>query len=355
MEKIRVVQILSFLTFACSLSCSTGILKYEKNEPLDKNQEFQSVVKIEEVKTDDKKVIVENAPPKKEALILHKDKQVPAPKKEKKSKKTAKVSNKPEPVKVLSRQPDLEDKEGFAPGSRRPLVDPFHEGEIVTHRVSYFKMSAGELKLKVEPFQYVNGRKSYSFATEIKTLSIFNSIYAVDDRAVTYVDYEDLVPRVFNLHVKESGQLREAQAFFDIQKWKATYWETKVTKKSGEEKRKLEWDIEEYAQNVFSAAYYMRLFKWDLGKEYSFRVADDEKNIVFKGTAIRKERISTDAGEFDAIVIKPIITTHGVFTPMGDIYFWLSDDDRKYILKIESEIKIGTIVSEVTKIEPGTP
>lgn len=54
-----------------------------------------------------------------------------------------------------------------------------------------------------------------------------------------------------------------------------------------------------------------------------------------------------------AIKIKPEISVKGVFKPVGDIYIWLSDDDRKYPLRLESSIKIGTLVSEVTAIEPG--
>jgi hypothetical protein len=97
------------------------------------------------------------------------------------------------------------------------------------------------------------------------------------------------------------------------------------------------------------------VFQWEVGKENAFHVADDEKNLIFRAKAVRKEHISTDAGEFDAIVIRPEIELKGKFNPVGDNYIWLSDDDRKYILRIESKIKIGTLVSEVTEIHPGAP
>jgi hypothetical protein len=175
----------------------------------------------------------------------------------------------------------------------------------------------------------------------------------VKDTATTYVDYMDLVPHVFKLSVKETGQIKDAKGLFDQKNNKATYWEKKFTKKNGHEEEKKEWDIPSFSQNVYSAAYYMRLFKWELGKEYSFRVANAGENIVFKGKAIRKEKLETEIGDFDAIVVKPEFSIQGVFRPVGDIYFWLSDDDRKYILRIESSIKIGTIVSEIIKLTPG--
>ncbi len=339
----------------CALpGCTSKFLKYDKPDQLQKNEEFNQAVKIEKAEevpapgpAEPAPVVVQPPP----VLTKAKSKKV-----SRKKKTVTGVAHAEEtPAVPTPRQPDLEDMEGFPPGKRRPLVDPYRVGEVVTHDVHYFAVSAGELKLKVEPFQQVNGRKAYTFVTELKSSSLFSKFYSVDDRVETLVDFEDLVPRVFSLHVKETGQLREARSLFDMTKMSATYWEKKVTEKSGVEEKKQQWDILAYSQNVFSAAFYMRVFKWEVGKEYAFSVADDEKNLLFKGTALRKEKLQTDLGPFDAIVIKPVITTRGVFTPVGDIFIWLSDDEHKYVLRIESKIKIGTLVSEVTKIEPGKP
>lgn len=257
----------------------------------------------------------------------------------------------PAPAPVVH-EPDLEDGTGFV--GRRPLVDPFRVGEKVVHDVSYFKLSAGELTMQVGPYAMVNGKKAYNFITAIETYPKFSSlVYAVQDKAVTLLDFDTLVPRVFTLHVKETGQIKEARSIFDFDTLRATYWEKKVTEKNGAEEKKLDWEILPYSQNVFSAIFYMRLFKWEAGKEYSFRVADDGENIVFKGKAVRREVLETDVGTFPTVVVKPEITVKGVFKPMGDIFIWLTDDDRRLVLRIESKIKIGTLVSEVVRIEAG--
>lgn len=342
---INLKNILASLTATLLLASCSSIMKYEKSEQLKNINEFDKTVKIEQSPEEGAVPAVEAAPAVTPKTVAKKPvKKAPVVKAKVKSKAVV-------PAAPLVRQPDLEDTEGFAVGSRRPLVDPFRVGEVVTHSVSYFKLHAGELKLKVEKFAQVNGRKAYTFATEIKSASLFSSIYTAEDRVETLVDFDLLVPRVFALHVKESGQLKEARSFFDLDKNHATYWEKKVTKKDGEEEKKQEWEILPFSQNVFSAAFYMRIFKWDVGKEYAFRVADDEQNLVFKGTAIRKEVLDTDLGPMKAIVIKPQVMLKGAFKPMGDIFIWLSDDEHKYILRIESKIKIGTLVSEVTKIE----
>lgn len=271
-----------------ALGCGSSFLKYEKEDQLKNNDEFEKAVQIEmppEPVVVPETVATPTTPAKTEGKgVKAKEASSKAKVVEKKPGKAAAVVA---PERKLKREPDLEDSQGFE--GRRPLVDPFRVGEVVTHNVHYFKVSAGDLHLKVEPFVQVNGKRAYAFATEVKTSSLFSSFYSVDDRAVTLLDFEELIPRVFTLHVKESGQLREARSYFDFNKNQATYWEKKVTKKKGAEEKKLQWEILPYSQNVFSAIFYMRVFKWEVGKEIAFRVADDEENLVFRGRPLREK------------------------------------------------------------------
>lgn len=351
-----------FIFFAFFLgSCSTKYLKYDQEEKLKTNEEFEEVVKIQEVPVEESvpataaiPVPVEalqkdkSAKSKKDSALKTSQKVPVASQAKKKSKGSQTAEEKAAPP---VRQPELEDSLGFA--GRRPLVDPFRVGEKMVHDVHYFRVSAGRLTMSLSPFVQVNGRKSYSFLFDIETVGLFSQFYSVQDRATVLVDYEEMIPRVYTLNVKETGQLREARSFFDFDKGVATFWEKKYTEKNGHEERKESWEIQPYSQNVFSAIHYMRTFQWDVGKEISFRVADDKQNLVFKGKCLRREVIKTKVGQFTALVIKPEFTLQGKFKPVGENLIWISDDDRKYILRIESSIKIGTLVSEIVALEPG--
>src|SRR5690606_11755569 len=136
------------------------------------------------------------------------------------------------------------------------------------------------------------------------------------------------------LDVKESKQLKTVRSYFDWKKKKAFYWEKKIKKDSDNkvEEKKYDWDIKDYAQNMFSAVFYLRAFTLTPGKVISFRVADNKKNMVVKGHVLRRETIKTDIGELKTIVLKPEVQIDGVFKPMGDVHFWLTDDDRKMIV-----------------------
>lgn len=338
--------VLAFFFLTAVSGCANKVLQIDKTtEDSLKNEEFENAVQI---------VIPEEAPAP-PSLEPAKPQAVSKPQTVAKPivrpSAPAKNSTKSGPPKVEKRQPDIESDLGFA--GRRPVKDPFRVGEKVIHAVTYLKMHAGNMKLEVGPFAQVNGKKAYNFKTSITTTPFFSRFYSVDDYVNVLVDFETLIPHLFRLHVRESAQVKEAQMLFDLDKNTAKYWEKKITEKRGTQEKKLEWDILPFSQNVFSTAFYMRNFQWATGQENSFRVADDGKNLVFKGKAIRREVLETELGPIPAIVLKPEIILDGKFKPTGDIFIWLSDDDRKFVLRIEASIKIGTLVSAVTEIQKG--
>ena len=327
-----------FLVFSMVTGCASKVLKYDNAEQLKDNKEFDAKVKIvapEEVPGTNVIEVGGTTAVAPKPVI-----KIPPPKKivRKKGKKE-------------KRLPELESDEGFQ--GRRPLVDPFKVGEKVVHTVSYLGMNAGSLTMEVRPIATVNGKRSYNFRMAINSSPLFSHFYNTDDFVTTLVDYETLVPSVFTLHVKETAQLREGRAFYDSEKGLADFWEKKVTEKDGEEEKKLQWELPAYSQNVYSSVFYLRNFQWPVGRENAFRVADTGENLVFRAKAIRKEKLSTAVGDFNAIVIKPEITLQGKYKPVGDIFIWISDDDRKILLRIESKIKIGTLISEISFYEPG--
>jgi Protein of unknown function (DUF3108) len=367
--------ILFWFTVSLLSACSTTpYLKYEKEAELRRMKEFEQQVVIKEtIPVEEPPAVALEEPqnngasPQKEGATAQlsvpptlakpkelkatdgKDQAVGASKNRKiKGKKDSKMPTAPE--KAAVRPPDIEDSEGFN-GLRRPPKDPFRVGEKLVHSVRYFSAEAGRLTFEVKPFVEVNGRKSYSFLIGLKTSSMFSRFYSVDDTVETFVDYETLVPHVFKLNIRETSKLVQAQAFFDHTSLKARFWERKYTEKSGEEEKKREWDLLPFSQNAFSGIFYMRVFSWTVGKVVQFRVSDDEKNVIFKGTALAREKISTEAGTFSAFKIKTDIMSRGALTPSGNIYIWISDDDRKLVLRIEAEIKIGRLVSEVVDVQ----
>lgn len=333
------------------LGCASRVLEYDGADKVLKNDEFDQKVQVKPVDAPPQAGAAAPLPVTTSAMPAP----VPAPEakveKRKKKSKVSKDKGKSETVDSKVHLPPLEDSVGFI--GRRPIKDPFRIGEKVTLSISYFNIVAGNMDIEVRPMVEVNGIKAYQFAVSAKSNSFFNHIYGVDDQAITYVSYDQLLPLSLQITIKESKQLAETRTFFDWKSLKASYWKNRVTKEHGQESKKLEWEIENYSQNVISAVYYLRTFQFEVGKKLAFRVADEGKNIVFKGEILRKEKLKTDVGELDTLVMKPELTVDGVFTPVGDILLWLTDDERHFPVRIESKIKIGTLVAKLKSLEKG--
>ncbi len=336
----RLLFVLSLLMIS---ACAGRVLQYDRADELLKNDEFEKIVDIKEVPVE---------PPPEPVIKVQPKPEEPTGKKAKAKVKAAPPKSKKEVTKPMGpRQPTLEDSVGFE--GRRPKVDPFRVGEKVTLNISYFNIVAGTIDIEVKPFVEVNGQKAYHFEITGKSNSFFSKIYAVDDKAVTYLQYDDLVPLNLQISIKESKQLAETRTLFDWKAMRGSYWQKQVTKEKGERSKKLDWDLLPFSQNVISAAYYMRVFSYEPGKTLAFRVADEGKNITFKGEVLRREKLQTEIGTLDTIVMRPIVTVDGVFKPVGDIMVWLTDDDRKFVVRIESKIKIGTVIGKIKALEKG--
>jgi len=60
------------------------------------------------------------------------------------------------------------------------------------------------------------------------------------------------------------------------------------------------------------------------------------------------------AGEFDAIVVQPIIKSKGLFSENGHALVWFSDDSTRRILRLKSGLSFGTLNLELKSVELAT-
>jgi len=254
------------------------------------------------------------------------------------------------PATVIKREPEIEDSAGFV--GRRPLKDPFRVGEKSVLAIRYLGLTAGELSIEVGNFLEVNNQKAYNFLLNVKSNSSFSYVYEVKDLVRTFVSFETLLPLGFSLQIRETRDLKESRNVFDWKTLKSNTW-TKFISDGEVKEEKQEGNLLSFSQNVYSIMFYLRNFDLTVGKKLTFRVSDKGKNLLFKGRVLRKEKLTTPVGDYDTVVVKPEFEMDGIFKPVGDIFLWLTDDDRKFIVKIESKIKIGTLVGELKELQPG--
>lgn len=361
MKKMKQQPVLFFRIFMVSaillgiVGCASRFLQFENSEKVLENKEFDAAIQIKELATPTPSPtpppgpvtgltpsIVPSATPAATPPATAKVKPAPKPKKGGKAQPTKEDAQK-------AREPSFEDSEGF--NGRRPVVDPFNVGEEVVLDISYFGVDAGELTMQVRPFVEVNGRRAYRFHSIARTVSVFEVFYKVDDHAETLVDFETLLPISYTLNVKETKLLRNARALHNWQTGRMHFWDKKITKEHGVEEKKQDWEMPPFSQNIFSSLWYLRAFQLKPGKKIQFRMSHENENLMITCEVLRRETLNTPIGKVPTVVIRPSAEKDGEKKNIGDNLFWLTDDENKIMVRMESKIKLGTIVGSLNRLK----
>jgi len=60
--------------------------------------------------------------------------------------------------------------------------------------------------------------------------------------------------------------------------------------------------------------------------------------------------VNTKVGAFQCWKIKISVLLNNVLKPTGDMFIWLSDDSKKYIVKFDAKLKIGSLYGNLVSL-----
>lgn len=262
----------------------------------------------------------------------------------KKKKKGKHVAETPAPASVVP----------FVYPSRRPAKDPIWVGEKLTYEVTYLGIPAGTFTLEALPYKAVGDRKVYHIMAKAWNSAVFGLMYKLEDYVETYIDYDGFFSHRFHLHQDETKQVRDSQELYDSEKKQSYWWNRWDRKERGYSENKDFYPMEPFPQDTLSSLYYLRSVPLPPGGTVSFPVMSEGKPLTAYVTVVKREELDTAAGTLKTVKLKPEAATRGVLEKKGDSYMWLTDDDRRFLVKIEAKVKIGYVVAELKKIELGT-
>lgn len=179
-----------------------------------------------------------------------------------------------------------------------------------------------------------------STATSAKWVSVF---YTVDDRveAVLSKGMSKIFlaqPRSYRLKLREGRHRKDKETVFDHVKHTALF-----TNHLAKDKEPKEYAVHENIFDPLSVFYYVRTMKLEVGKSVYMDVFDNNKLWNVEVQVLRKEKLSTILGEVDTIVIKPLLKSEGIFNRKGEVFIWLTDDQKKIPVKMQSKVTVGAI------------
>ena len=218
-----------------------------------------------------------------------------------------------------------------------PVSRPFGPGERLSYDVYFGALKVGTGSMEVRGIDTVRGRPAYHTAFQLNGGIPF---YKVDDTFESWFATDDLASLRFNQDQNEGT--KERQHRYEIYPERRTYDDLS--------------DQEPEQPSVAdplddgSFVYFVRTVPLEVGKTYEFqRYFKPDRNPVTIRVD-RRERVKVPAGTFDAIVIQPVIKTKGVFSESGHAELWISDDDRRVILQMKSQLSFGSLDLYLTNI-----
>jgi hypothetical protein len=213
-----------------------------------------------------------------------------------------------------------------------PAFVPFGAGEKLVFSVQYGLVTAGEASLEVRNLAAIDGRPCYRIVSDARTNDFFSKFFSVRDRYESYMDTTNLYSVRYEKHLREGKFKRDDAVDFDQSGHRAVYKDKTVP-------------IPPRTQDVLSALYYVRTLPLEVGQAISVANHTDGKNYPLVIKVLGREHIKVDAGEFDCIIVEPILRGPGVFTQQGRLTVWLTDDRRRMPVLMKSKVVIGHVAA----------
>jgi hypothetical protein len=215
-----------------------------------------------------------------------------------------------------------------APEPMRQVPVPFSIGERLEYDVKFGVLKVGSGRMEVLGIEEIRGRQAWHTAFTVKGGTFF---YKVNDRLESWIDTETFASLRHVQDLQEGKRDRERR--FEIYPDRLVY-----TENDSEERPTARDPLDDG-----SFLYFIRTVPLSVGQTYDFpRYFRPDRNPV-RVRVLRKESVKVPAGRFAAIVIQPIIKSKGIFSENGQAEIWLSDDERRIMLQMKSNLSFGTL------------
>ncbi|MBI4826809.1 MAG: DUF3108 domain-containing protein [Nitrospirae bacterium] len=213
---------------------------------------------------------------------------------------------------------------------------PSEAGQRLPENFVYHIYWSG-IKAGKATMDFANTEEGVRITSHETSTSFVSLFYKVDDIAQSTL-YSDGFPKSYTISIREGRHRREKATAFEVP---VEDGKQKVVYRNILDKETVEFELEGKAYDALSALYELRKRPLKVGVPEYLDIFEDKKTWKTEVQVIKKEKIRVPAGEFDTILIKPMFRSEGLFLKKGDVYIWLSDDEKRIPVMIEIQTKAG--------------
>ena len=240
---------------------------------------------------------------------------------------------------------------------RNHLVDPitvpkqptFTGGEHLRYKLGWSLFTVARSTLDVDPVTREDGREALKISVFTRTNSFADAFYKVRNLSTTWVAPD--VSRSFEYIAEqdEGDRQRDVQVIFDTEANTARYI-NRITSEKREPVAVMPGTFDPVA-----IVFFIRTLNFKVGDKLVIPTTNG-KEFFFTIVHVRdKVRKRFSMGTREAFVLEPDIKdVGGVFkkSPDGRIRFYISADEQKLPLRMESEVAVGKFWADLVEVAP---
>ena len=216
-------------------------------------------------------------------------------------------------------------------------ISPHFVGEELHYSAGFRLFPAGNAILSLKS-DSLNGKLTYLLSTSVKTNSFLDNFYEVRDETLSWLNVEDFSLLKTVKEIREGKYHRNHSAH--TQGDSLLIWNKKY------------FTITEPVYDPIAFIYFLRSQKLSLGDSFHFLSAGEKKVREVWVNITARESIKVPAGDFDCLKVEPV-SPDGVplLKNNGELRVWLSNDNKRFPVKIEMKTNVGTMVMKLKEIQ----
>jgi hypothetical protein len=178
-------------------------------------------------------------------------------------------------------------------------------------------------------------------------IGAINLLFKVNDRFQSAVDRHTGCSLYFNKQLQEGRRQITSSLQFNGAAGQQVLDEKNLVKGTAKHKQAA---IPPCVSDLMSAIFYGATQELEVGKSFSFPVADAMRVVDVTMNVEARERVVTPAGTFDTFRVQPTADA-GVVKNRGNIWIWYTDDVRHLPVQMRARLFWGTLTMHLSSIE----
>jgi hypothetical protein len=249
------------------------------------------------------------------------------------------------------------------------LADDYISPELVKITTPRYRPENASFKPRLGTYEYSVGWEGINAASASVTISKEGDVYVVDAAARTYsgvvllykLRYEavgkisatDLTSIHLAIDHRENSRRKNINISFS-----PNLSSIHAVRSKGEndpDQKVLSFTSDNFTLDPIGACFLARSLDWEIGDSKHFDVFNGKSRYFISLTAVERKTIRYQGENRPVIVISPQVrnvTTTKPRSKLREAFIYVSDDEYREVLRIESSVFIGRVITELDSFTP---